>query len=82
MIPLSKTKQPRVIIYINFVVLESQNNRFKFQCNQLSVSGEEENLRFSQYKDLAASWSCDKDQIYYNGLKSSMVYTSFKVIGF
>ena len=46
--------QPRIIIYINFVVLESQMLHTKFQGNWLSGSGEEDFLRFSTYICMAA----------------------------
>ena len=46
--------QPRVIIYINFVELESPMLHAKFQDHRTSGSGEEDFLRFLPYMGMAA----------------------------
>ena len=45
--------QPRVIIYINFVELESPMLHAKFQDHRTFVSGEEDFLRFLPYMGMA-----------------------------
>ena len=47
--------QPRVIIYINFVELESPILHAKFQDHRTSGSGEEDFLRFLLYMGMAAT---------------------------
>ena len=46
--------QPRVIIYISFVELESPILHAKFQDHRTSGSGEEDFLRFLPYMGIAA----------------------------
>ena len=46
--------QPRVIIYISFVELESPMLHAKFQDHRTSGSGEEDFLRFLPYMGMAA----------------------------
>ena len=46
--------QPRVIIYINYVELESPMLQAKFQDHSTSGSGEEDFLRFLPYMGMAA----------------------------
>ena len=46
--------QPRVIIYINFVELDSPMLHAKFQDHRTSGSGEEDFLRFLPYMGMAA----------------------------
>ena len=46
--------QTRVIIYINFIELESQMLHAKFQDHRTSGSGEEDFLRFLPYMGMAA----------------------------
>ena len=46
--------QPRVIIYIKFVELESPMLHAKFQDHRTSGSGEEDFLRFLSYMGMVA----------------------------
>ena len=47
--PIQGQGQPRGIIYINFLELESPMIHAKFQDNRTSGSGEDDFLRFSMY---------------------------------
>ena len=57
--------QPRVIIYINFVELESPVRlRAKFQDHRTSGSGEEDFKSFYHIWAWWPSWSCDLYHLY------------------
>ena len=56
--------QPRVMIYINFVALQTLMLHAKFQGNWPSGSGEEDFLWFEHFWAWLPSLSCDLDHLY------------------